>query len=64
MSKTETKPDYRIFKTLDLARLRAKRLTERTWKKHVVLCIRQGAYLVAHEEFNPIKLGFGYPTFR
>ncbi len=62
MSKTVTSPDFRIFKTYELAGKHAKQLTKRTKRKWIVLCVRQQAYLVIYDEFNPIKLGFGYPT--
>lgn len=54
-------PDYRIFKTLPLAIAYAKRLTEETGIKHIATCVLTEAYLVAPEEFNAIKAGFGYP---
>ena len=62
MSQTATEPDYRIHRILPQAGMSAVQLTENTKIKHVVLCVRQGAYLVAPEGFNPIKLGFGYPS--
>ncbi len=62
MSKTVTIPDFRIFKTYELANKRAKQLTKRTKRKWIILCVRQHAYLVVYDKFNPIKLGFGYPT--
>lgn len=56
-------PRYRIYKTCAIAREHAYELSERTKAKFVVTCIRPGAFMVAHKSFDPIKLGFGYPTF-
>ena len=60
------RPIYRIFKTIELAEehvARCNYLCEERRIKFVAMCVRPNAYLVAHEGFNPIKLGFDYPTF-
>ena len=58
------KPNFRIFKTLELAQDYANRINnEEGRSKHAPLCVRSKAYLVAPKEFSAIELGFGYPTF-
>ena len=57
-------PDFRIFKTFELAAESGRRITKpNSGVTYIPICVRPKAYLVAPKGFSAIERGYGYPIF-